>query len=349
MKEYDAMDTMTRMLRGNYATAVLGWRVSSVIKQAVTSPPPFFQYVTIPEYTKASMQIMGDYKNTMEMIREKSVFMKERVYDPSIEMVRMIEKAALEGKLGQAEAVLNAFNKAGMKGLEIIDLACVAPGWLAAYNQKLAVLAKENSGMTEALQDAEAVRYADQVVRDTQPSSRGVDLAPLFRDAKGIAKAFLQFQVPMSVIFQNLVFDMPTAVRNGQVHQLFVTLAIYALTAVAVGAMEDDDDDRLNARDMGASAAGGLLDSIPVFGNAASRAVESAIRGKKIMPTQWNIFPILQTGEKAVNALQNKNWRRALDAAADAGFYMTGLPVALKNEIEKAAEDGNWGIFLGIK
>ncbi|MDR0403702.1 MAG: hypothetical protein LBH35_08965 [Treponema sp.] len=348
-KEYNAMDAVTRLLRGNYPTAVLGWRMSSVIKQAVTSPPPFFQYVSIPEYVSASAQIMGDYKNVMGMIREKSVFMKTRVYDPSIQMVNMIEKAALEGGLGKAEAVLNKINKAGMTGLEMIDLACVAPGWLAAYNQKLAQLAKENGGMTEALQDAEAVRYADQVVRDTQPSSRGVDMAPLFRDQKGIAKAFLQFQVPMSVIFQNIVFDMPTALKNGQVHQLFTTLGIYALTAVVVGAMEDDDDDRFNGRDIGASALGGLLESIPVFGNAAARMTESAVRGEKIRSTMWNIFPIMQTGEKAVNAMLNKNWGKAADAAADAIFYSAGLPAGLKSEIEKAVESEDWKIFFGVK
>jgi hypothetical protein len=175
-----------------------------------------------------------------------------------------------------------------------------------------------------------------------------VDLAPLFRDKKGIAKALLQFQVPMSVIFQNLAFDMPTAVKNGQVHQLFVTVAIYALTAVAIGAMQDDDDE-FTGRDAAASAAGGLIDSIPVFGNAASRIVESLIRKEKIQNTRWNIFPILESVEKGANAIQNKKWAKGIDATVDAMFYTTGLPVGLKNEIEKVVVSGNWGILFGVK
>jgi hypothetical protein len=230
----------------------------------------------------------------------------------------------------------------------MIDLACVAPGWLAAYKRKLAELEKNNS-IAENFRDAEAVRFADQIVRDTQPSSRGADLAPIFRDSKGIAKAFLQFQVPMSVIFQNLVFDVPAAVKNGQVHQLFVTVGIYAMTAAAIGLMEDDDDDRLNVRDITASAAGGLIESIPVIGGAAARVTESVIRGEKVRPAQWNIFPVLQTGEKGINAIQSKKWTRALDTASDAFFYWTGFPAGLKNEMEKAADNGKWEILLGIK
>jgi hypothetical protein len=339
---------MTRMVRGNYATAVLSWRISSVIKQAITSPPPFFSQVSIPQYVRASARIIGDYKNTMAMIREKSVFMKQRIYDPAIDMVNMIEKMALEGKLGQAEAALNKINSTGMKGLEFIDMACVAPGWLAAYDKKLAELAKDNQGMTGELQDAEAIRYADQVVRDTQPSSRGVDLTPMFRDSKGVARLFLAFQVPMSVIFQNLTMDMPNAFRNKQYFQGITTIAIYALTAVAIGAMQDDDDE-YTARDMGAAAAGGLIESIPVLGNAMAQATESIIRGEKIRPAQWNFFPVLQSAEKGVNAIKDKNWLRALDTVVDAMGYTTGLPVGTLNEFEKFVDSGEWEILFGIK
>jgi hypothetical protein len=205
--------------------------------------------------------------------------------------------------------------------------------------------------MEEALRDAEAIRYADQVVRDTQPSGRAIDQAPFYRDAEGIKKAFLQFQLPMSVIFQNIFFDMPAAVRNGRAEQLFVTLGVYAFTAVAAGALSGgwDDDDFFTPRGIAAAAAGGLIESLPVIGNAASRGLESLIRGEKIRPSMWNLFPVLQSAEKAVNAVQNKKWGDAARAVADGIFYYTGLPVALKNEIEKALEKGDWAILLGVK
>jgi hypothetical protein len=244
-RDYAGLDHMNKLIRGHYPAAVLSWRISSIIKQAITSPPPFFQYINPAQYAAACAQLISS-KETRDFIQESSVFMKTRISDPAIEMTRQLEKMYLQGKLGKAEAAVTKVSDIGMEGLEIIDYVCVAPGWLAAYNQKKAALSRNPEGRTDQLIHADAVRYADQVVRDTQPSSRSIDLAPFMKNKNPIAQIFLQFQVPMSVIFQNLAFDAPDAIRQGRIRDALVTFGLYAMTAVAVGLMEDDDDEKLN-------------------------------------------------------------------------------------------------------
>jgi hypothetical protein len=348
-RDYSGLDTMTKLIRGHYPAAVLSWRLSSIIKQTITSPPPFFQFVTPAEYTAAAAQMISS-EETRAMIKEKSVFMKTRIWDPAAEMVGELEKMYLQGKLGEAETLVTKFSEMGMKGLELIDYVCVAPGWLAAYNQKKAALTLNPEGRTDVLIDADAVRYADQVVRDTQPSSRQIDLAPIMQNKDPVKQLFLQFQVPMSVIFQNLFIDAPNNIRQGKILNGLITFGLYAMTAIAVGVLDEkDDDDKLNPKNMGINALGGFIESIPVVGGAAAYAVENLLKTGKIKSSFDNKFPITYEAGQVVNAISDEEWLKAVTNAVDMGFYATGLPVGLKHEIEKAVETGDWTILLGNK
>ena len=52
---YSSTDKVLRVLRGNTAAAYLGWKLSGIIKQGITSPAPFLQYVNPINYTKAAV------------------------------------------------------------------------------------------------------------------------------------------------------------------------------------------------------------------------------------------------------------------------------------------------------
>ena len=351
----DGLDGMNRLMRGHYPAAVLGWRVSSIIKQAITSPPPFFQHVSIPEYVAAAAECLNE--ETRRLILEKSVYMKARSYDPALAFVKQLENMYLPGKAGKVEAALNAVERTGMKGLEWIAHVCVMPGWWAAYKQKYAELSRESAeGKAPAAEviEAEAVRHADQVMRDVQPSSVEMDLAPMFRGRKhSVLRMFLQFQVPMSVIFQNLTMDAPNNVKQGRVFEALTTIGIYAMTAAVVGMMgEEDDEEKLNPKQRAIDALGGRIESMPVVGSGAARTVEGILRTGKIPPQFPNYFPVVNSAGRAWNAAANDRWGRGMLYAADSLFYMTGLPQGLKREIEKAAEAGDVRgllILLGYK
>jgi hypothetical protein len=347
-RDYTNLNTMTRLMRGHYPAAVLAFRLSSVIKQAITSPPPFLQFMSAGEYAAAAMECLSE--ETRNMIRELSPYMASRVIDPAHEFIKQMEMETLMGKGGKYEALLAKAEKTGMKPLEWIDRVCVMPGWLGAYKKKLAEL--DRAGGTDAgTMQAEAVRFADQVVQDTQPSARQFDLAPVFKHQKNpFMQMFLQFQVPQSVIMQNLFVDAPNNFKQGRVGAAFTTFAIYGLTAALVGLLnEDDDEEKFNVKHRGIDAFAGYLESIPIYGGFAAYAVEGLLKDGKLRSSQVKPFPVLDEAFKAGNAVTQERWDRAFLYSLRTFGYYSGLPVGLAGEIEKAVKEGKPLVLLGWK
>jgi hypothetical protein len=328
---------------------MLAWRASSIIKQAITSPPPFFQFVSPGEYAAAAISCLD--AKTRDMVFEKSAHMKTRVMDPAMEMIRQMEALTLAGTRGKLEAGLVKIEKTGMKGLEWIDMCCVLPGWVAAYEKKKAELTRKNEGMTDAAIDLEAVRFADLVVRDTQPSSRTVDLTPMFLENRtGLGAIMLQFQVPIAVIFQNLAVDAPNNIRQGKILNAMITYGIYPMIAVALGLMQEpEDEDKFNLKYRGIDALGGLIESIPVFGGGISYAVEQFLREGKARGYKSSLFPLGDSAMGVANAVSAKKWADATWGVAEMFAYGTGLPVGLEQEIRRAVKDeGDFRALLRI-
>ncbi|MCF0224008.1 MAG: hypothetical protein HUK20_07045, partial [Fibrobacter sp.] len=131
----EGLDKVARSLRGNTAPAYLAWKASSIIKQAIESPAPFMQFITPLEYTKACIDIASS-SEIRESISQKSMFMNNRTFDPIVDLVN----EEVERNLNKPGYALKKFQQTGMKGLEWIDWACVAPGWLAVYRKELNAL-----------------------------------------------------------------------------------------------------------------------------------------------------------------------------------------------------------------
>ena len=344
-----AMNTINRVIRGHYPAAVLGWRIASIVKQAIESPPPFFQYVFPWEYAAAGAACLR--QETRDMIYEKSTYMKARYFDPSAAVVHEMEKLYMTGKLGKAEAVLSKIESTGMKGQEWIDAVCVMPGWLAAYNRKLAELNKSGDNMTMEAAEAAAVRYADGIVRDCQPSSVLMDQVTMLKGSKHpFVRMFMQFQTPIASIFQQLFIDAPNNLKHGRILQALWTWGIYALLAMVIGAMhEDDDDDELNPKKRGIDALVMPLEMVPIFGGDMAYAAETLLRNGKIRTPRRSNFPVVDQAVRAVNAVTDEKWDKAAWSVVKGFGYYTGMPVAAMQDIEKAIEDEKWYRAIGIK
>jgi len=348
-EDFAALDKINRVMRGHYPAAVLGWRIASIVKQAVESPPPFFQYVNPGEYVKAGISCLR--QETRNMIREKSVYMKARYFDPAAAVVREMERMYLTGRLGKAEAVLSKFESTGMKGQTWIDSICVMPGWLASYNRKIAELNKKEKGITVEAAEAKAVKYADQVVRDCQPSSVLMDRIPLLKNNKNaIYGMFTQFQTPIASIAQQLFIDTPNNFKQGRILHGIWTWGIYALLAIVIGAMqEEDDDDDLDPRKRTIDALVMPLDMIPIYGGEIAYAVESFMRDGKARAPRRSNFPVLEQVYKTANSITEEQWSKAANNALKGFMYYGGMPVAAYQDIEKAIETGKPQRIFGIK
>ena len=361
-------------LRGKTAPAYLGWKFSAIIKQGLTSPWPYMQFVNPAAYASAALECTR--KGTYDAIREKSVFMNNRVMDP---MNELVEEMADEGKT-KFDRALGKFGKTGMQGLEWIDWVCVAPGWLACYKKEYARLQRasearydakmeelrernmyadiatseymtpdqmEAQARKEIMEDieVEAVRYADDCTRQCQPSSRAADLAPLFKNSSEAMKAFLQFQTSLNVIWQNIRYDMPYAVRNKQFQRIVGTILGYVfagifmnsvMEGVTSGAKDDDDKDLQALRNLIFYSTTQFTDAIPMIGSEVTNTMDQIITGKRgFMQSGTDMTP---SATKLLSVLTNAskgNWEKAATLSAEAIGMAAGAPVSGAKEIYK--------------
>jgi len=375
------------ILRGKTAPAYLGWKFSAIVKQGLTSPWPYMQFVNPAEYMAACFKcINGGY----DAIKQKSAYMASRVMDPINELV---DEMADQAK-GKVDRAWSNFAKKGMAGLEWIDWTCVAPGWLACYQKeynrleaqseaayqiKKAELTEKN--MTADISTGEwmsaeqieaqarkeleadietaAVRYADDCTRQCQPSSRATDLAPLFKNSSEAMKAFLQFQTSLNVIWQNIRYDIPYAIRQKQFKRIAGTVCGYVfagifMNSVMSGIKGDDDDDETQAlRNLIYYSTTQFTDAIPMIGSDITNAMDQIITGKRgFMNSGTDMTP---SATKMMSALQKAtqgDWKKAATLTSEGiGLYL-GAPVSGIKEINKLLgkplDEGDIDLLRGL-
>lgn len=401
-----ALDKICRTLRGKTAPAYLAWKMSGIIKQFCTSPMPYFQYLTLGEYISASYDFIKNYEELNNAIKEKSVFMNSRVMDPILDIIKEQQQKVTN----KASYGLNKFNAMGMKGLEMVDWMCVAPGWLASYRKEFARLEEENANlqiardkmykdnldrliaenekaevyMMKTMQELEeeakedlpkvlsqeelerkAVSKADDITRRCQPSSRAEDLSPLFKNSgknSELVKILLQFQTSLNVIWNNIRYDLPQAIREKNYHQIVGAVAGYAVAGIAMMLVTgepygDDDDDKETSlfKQILFYGTTQFTDSIPVIGSYITALNQMLITGKGGMMYSNNTFPVLNEAMGTVQSAIKGNWDKAAINFGEGVGYFLGLPVSGTKELLESAglrddEKGmefNPGAFLG--
>lgn len=382
-------DELLRMLRGKTAPAYLAWKVSSIVKQGLTSPMPFLQFVNPLKYIAASFDIIKTKGRLYDLIKAKSVFMANRVMDPMNELINELA----EEKTDKVNATLNKVGKIGMKGLEWIDWACVAPGWLACYRSEYDRLQKENelkfivakiekennqkdindpdymssedinaaainAQISETQIESMAIKYADDCVRQAQPSSRKADLAPLFKQNSEAWKALLQFQTSLNVIWQNIKYDIPYAVKNKAYGRIVGIISGYVIAGIlmnfvteGIGGGDDDEREAGALRDLLYYSTTQFTDAVPIIGSAISQANKKIITGKSDFIGQGSdltpmISKFIQASQQAVKG----DWTKAAGKTAEGFALATGLPVSGAKEALKVFgvgdKDGSFSLHL---
>jgi hypothetical protein len=319
--------------------------------------------------------------------------MKNRDFDPMVKLIR----EAMEKNDNAFLSKIDKFNALGMQGLEWVDWIWVAPGWLAKYRGELVNVAKEQEAkyqkllqeyhgsewsdvlpteeskvnralsgvMSDEQQDAEAAARADDAVRRMQPSSRSTDIAPLFKNQNEAWNILLQFQTALNVIWQNLRYDLPLAVKEKQIGTIAGMATGYALAGICLGmltdGLDDDDDEKKKALKILFYSFTQFTDAVPVIGEAVTRLAEQAVTGKNQYSGQGNILPVVTSAfggaGNAFSAIReddpDKRRERFIKAAQNmaeaAGMYFGG-PVSGAKELGRLAGigdgDGEFNLYL---
>lgn len=165
VKTASALEELVGHVRRNTTVALLGVKLSVAAKQFLS----FTQTVHTIGPRAAWQGLIGFYSNPwacMEKIREKSEFMKQRGKQWDRELKTLTRSFSPTGRSKKDQATEAFFYLIG-----VMDTAACGPTWLGAYQKAL------RDGKAEA----DAVEYADFVVRTTQPTAAPKDLAHIQR------------------------------------------------------------------------------------------------------------------------------------------------------------------------
>jgi len=320
--QHDELSKTVRMLRGHLGAAYLGYRVSSVLKQLITSPLPYMAYVNPLELSAASLQVAAKPLETVKFVRDKSSVMRNRSFDVIKEALKQSQKDAPGKLIGKIENI-------GMKGLEFADTVSVTAGWLAVYKKTLA----------QTKDEAKAIEQADIITLRTQPSGDPADLSPAFKTKGEAWRVFLQFQAALNVVWQNLRYDLPMMIKNRNYMRAIGTIVGYALAGIGLGFVEDgldDDDDAKDGLQLLYWSMTQLTDSVPLLGSQFSDLVDSIVTGRKARPFSQSVYPGAEKIISGAQKVTQGEWEKAAQNFMDGFGYMVGAPISAKNEMKRA-------------
>ena len=175
-------------------------------------------------------EYISDPIGTVEMIKKKSVYMKNRGRVLSRDIKEMLRENRQQTHLER----LRVWSMWFMQKTDMYGAA--APTWLAAYRMKLG----------EGWTDREATLFADTMVSDTQGSGEEMDLSTM-QSGEETEKMFSFMYGYFSGTF-NLSVEALQNIKGGKVgrgvSQLFLIHVIQGtLAMILMNGLPDDDDD----------------------------------------------------------------------------------------------------------
>lgn len=340
-------DKAVKAFRGRTGAAYLGWKTSGIILQGITSPMPGLSEINPAKLTAAYLQIGAHPIETINMINEKSIFMKKRTMDMIVD--EAIQRRS-QWNQNRFQKIMNKQEEIGQIGLTLVDRYAVAGNWLAMYNMAL----QENleNGMDTAVAETAAVQRADNFILRTQPVGDSTEMASMFRKGNEITKAVLQFQASLNVIWNNLVPDTIGFARNKEYGKIVGTMVGYAMAGVILGLVadgfDDDDDTKKKILKLSYWSITQQLSSVPLVSvSGIDGLVQKLITGKsEYSGVGVTIFPGVDKTVQAITAMSQGNWRKAASKAGEAAGIFLGAPTSAIKQYARAAT-GDWMALLG--
>ena len=340
-------DKAVKAFRGRTGAAYLGWKTSGIILQGITSPMPGLSEINPAKLTAAYLQIGAHPIETINMINEKSIFMKKRTMDMIVD--EAIQRRS-QWNQNRFQKIMNKQEEIGQIGLTLVDRYAVAGNWLAMYNMAL----QENleNGMDTAVAEAAAVQRADNFILRTQPVGDSTEMASMFRKGNELTKAVLQFQASLNVIWNNIVPDTIGFARNKEYGKIVGTIVGYAMAGVILGLVadgfDDDDDTKKKILKLSYWSITQQLSSVPLVSvSGIDGLVQKLITGKsEYSGVGVTIFPGVDKTVQAITAMSQGNWGKAASKAGEAAGIFLGAPTSAIKQYVRAAT-GDWMALLG--
>lgn len=245
-----------------------------------------------------NMQLAEGYKSAKEFVYSKSPWMKERSVLPDISLRDMKEME----RLNPVEKKAVEF---GTRLLVATDNLSAIPVWMQAYGKKIRAGAGE----------AEAVDFANTVIRRTLGSSRGTEVAPLLRGGP-MLKLFTTFQGFFNTQYNQWAREYNIFLKEKDIMRLtsfvgakFIMFAFINLMLSAEDPFEEDKDEYKKISKELLTYPMSLAGPVGQVGNAIwSRALGMQTYGYRMTAVQGTIEQM----ERAAGKVQ-KVWQKKAD------------------------------------
>lgn len=282
-----------------------------------------------------NMQLAEGYKSAKEFVYSKSPWMKERSVLPDISLRDMKEMESLNPI--EKKAV-----EFGTRLLVATDNLSAIPVWMQAYGKKIRAGAGE----------AEAVDFANTVIRRTLGSSRVTEVAPLLRGGP-MLKLFTTFQGFFNTQYNQWAREYNIFLKEKDIMRLtsfvgakFVMFAFINLMLSAEDPFEEDKDEYQKISKEMLTYPMSLAGPVGQVGNAIwSRALGMQTYGYRMTAVQGTIEQMERAAGKVQKVYQGK---ADYDELVEPTATFVGTALGVPAQLNKLFFNGYDILFNGM-
>lgn len=282
-----------------------------------------------------NMQLAEGYKSAKEFVYSKSPWMKERSVLPDISLRDMKEMESLNPI--EKKAV-----EFGTRLLVATDNLSAIPVWMQAYGKKIRAGAGE----------AEAVDFANTVIRRTLGSSRVTEVAPLLRGGP-MLKLFTTFQGFFNTQYNQWAREYNIFLKEKDIMRLtsfvgakFVMFAFINLMLSAEDPFEEDKDEYQKISKELLTYPMSLAGPVGQVGNAIwSRALGMQTYGYRMTAVQGTIEQMERAAGKVQKVYQGK---ADYDELVEPTATFVGTALGVPAQLNKLFFNGYDILFNGM-
>lgn len=193
-RELNAIERVSRFIRTNYAISVLGFNISSILKQPLGWMPGVYM-VGKRVAMRGIAKFMTDPIKYGRFVLDKSIDMRTRYFNQTLELREITKKRERLGVFGYKSG-LEKSRDVLMAPMQAFDFGVAGSLWLGAYEDYI------SKGRTEE----DAIGWADKVVRRTQTMGGNIHLPEVQRSGE-VQKLYMVFTNQLNRNF-NLIYEM---------------------------------------------------------------------------------------------------------------------------------------------
>lgn len=283
-----------------------------------------------------NMQLAEGYKSAKEFVYSKAPWMKERSVLPDISLRDMKEMESLNPI--EKKAV-----EFGTRLLVATDNLSAIPVWMQAYGKKIRAGASE----------AEAVDFANTVIRRTLGSSRVTEVAPLLRGGP-MLKLFTTFQGFFNTQYNQWAREYNIFLKEKDIMRLtsfvgakFVMFAFINLMLSAEDPFEEDKDEYQKISKELLTYPMSLAGPVGQVGNAIwSRALGMQTYGYRMTAVQGTIEQMERAAGKVQKVYQDK---ADYDELVEPTATFVGTALGVPAQLNKLFFNGYDILFNGME